>query len=232
MALRAFGTLGPMSRVGAFVAGLRLLTAPVPRSLAWGVLLATLAALLWLVYTRAWIGEDAFITFRTVDQFVHGNGLRWNVDERVQAYTHPLWMLAWIPFYATTRSLISAVVTLGLVCTGGAYLLLAARLVERFYDGAAAEAAAAHFRRVVQRGQVPDDVPEVTLALGEGGALGLLDVIRQALGVPSNGEARRLVQQGAVKLDGEPVRDPALRLAAGAYLLRAGKRRYARVTLS
>lgn len=109
---------------------------------------------------------------------------------------------------------------------------LAARLVERFYDSAAAEGAAAHFRQVVQRGEMPEDVPEIALPLGEGGELGLLDVMRQALEVPSNGQARRLVQQGAVKLDGELVRDPALRLAAGAYLLRAGKRRYAKVTLS
>jgi arabinofuranosyltransferase len=120
-----------MQRPGVQVAALRLLTAPAPRIVALGVLGASLATLLWLVYERAWIGEDAFITFRTVDQFVNGNGLRWNPDERVQAYTHPLWMLAWIPFYAATRSLISAVVTLGLVCTAGAYLCLGARLQRR-----------------------------------------------------------------------------------------------------
>lgn len=121
----------PMSRSGAPVASLRLLTQPAPRPVALGVLALSLAGLVWLVFERAWIGEDAFITFRTVDQFVHGNGLRWNPDERVQAYTHPLWMLACIPFYAVTRSLISAVVTLGLVCTAGAYLFLAARLWRR-----------------------------------------------------------------------------------------------------
>jgi len=120
-----------MPRSGALVALLRLLTAPAPRPLALALLLASLAALLWLVFQRAWIGEDAFITFRTVDQFVHGNGLRWNPDERVQAYTHPLWMLACIPFYAATRSLISAVVGLGLLCTAGAYLFLGARLQHR-----------------------------------------------------------------------------------------------------
>jgi arabinofuranosyltransferase len=120
-----------MLRQGALVAFLRLLTAPVPRIFAWSLLGASLAALVWLVFERAWIGEDAFITFRTVDQFVHGNGLRWNPDERVQAYTHPLWMLSCIPFYAATRSLISAVVTLGLVCTGGAYLFLGSRLRHR-----------------------------------------------------------------------------------------------------
>lgn len=50
--------------------------------------LASLAVLL----RSAWIGDDAFITLRTVDNWIHGYGLVWNVGERVQAFTHPLWM--------------------------------------------------------------------------------------------------------------------------------------------
>jgi arabinofuranosyltransferase len=42
---------------------------------------------------RAWLCDDAYITFRTVDNFLHGYRLTWNITERVQAYTHPLWML-------------------------------------------------------------------------------------------------------------------------------------------
>jgi arabinofuranosyltransferase len=42
---------------------------------------------------NAWIADDAYITFRTIDNFAEGFGLTWNVSERVQAYTHPLWML-------------------------------------------------------------------------------------------------------------------------------------------
>lgn len=45
-----------------------------------------------ILYT-AWVVEDAFITFRTVDNFWNGYGLRWNIDERVMTYTHPLWMM-------------------------------------------------------------------------------------------------------------------------------------------
>ncbi|MFT5199703.1 MAG: arabinofuranosyltransferase, partial [Planctomycetota bacterium] len=41
----------------------------------------------------AWVAEDAFITFRTVDNFFNGFGLRWNAAERVQTYSHPLWMI-------------------------------------------------------------------------------------------------------------------------------------------
>lgn len=45
-----------------------------------------------IVIKNSWLGDDSFITLRTVDNFLHGYGLTWNTDERVQAYTHPLWM--------------------------------------------------------------------------------------------------------------------------------------------
>src|ERR1700756_4952216 len=51
----------------------------------------------------AWLCDDAYITLRTVDNLVSGYGLRWNVAERVQTYTHPLWMLALTLPYALTR---------------------------------------------------------------------------------------------------------------------------------
>jgi len=56
-------------------------------------LLAFLLALAAIVLLRnAWITDDAYITFRTVANFTQGHGLTWNVSERVQSYTHPLWM--------------------------------------------------------------------------------------------------------------------------------------------
>ena len=54
---------------------------------------AVLVFFLLVVIANGWMIDDAYITFRTVDNFLNGHGLRWNVDERVQAYTHPLWML-------------------------------------------------------------------------------------------------------------------------------------------
>ena len=51
---------------------------------------------------NAWISEDAYITFRTVDNFASGYGLTWNTAERVQAYTNPLWMFLVSAFYALT----------------------------------------------------------------------------------------------------------------------------------
>lgn len=78
--------------------------------------------------TRAWVTEDAYLTFRTIDNFVNGYGLRWNVDERVQAYTHPLWMLLNVPVYAVTHEVYASVIAVSLVCAGTAVALLARRL--------------------------------------------------------------------------------------------------------
>ena len=70
------------------------------------------ALLVARVVLRSWIEEDAFITFRVVDNFVHGYGLRWNVFERVQSYTNPLWMLLHIPVYAVTGSIVHTTLAL------------------------------------------------------------------------------------------------------------------------
>ena len=45
----------------------------------------------YLFLNTAWVAEDAFITFRSVDQLLAGHGAVWNIGERVQVYTHPLW---------------------------------------------------------------------------------------------------------------------------------------------
>jgi len=64
--------------------------------------------ILWLslftlaLVRTAWVGDDAYFTFRTIDNFVHGYGLRWNIAERVQAFTHPLWLMLLTPFYWIT----------------------------------------------------------------------------------------------------------------------------------
>lgn len=52
-----------------------------------------LTVLFVIAFVRtAWVCEDAFITLRTIDNMLNGYGLVWNVGERVQTYTHPLWM--------------------------------------------------------------------------------------------------------------------------------------------
>jgi arabinofuranosyltransferase len=99
------------------------------------ILAALLFLLLALVIARtAWISDDAYITFRTVDNFVHGYGLRWNVAERVQAYTHPLWMLLVAAVYAVTREVYFSVLALSI----GLSLAAVALLVTRVASSAAA----------------------------------------------------------------------------------------------
>lgn len=53
--------------------------------------IAGMALFLFVFFKNAWVADDAYIAFRSIEQFFAGNGLRWNVDERVQVYTSPLW---------------------------------------------------------------------------------------------------------------------------------------------
>ena len=76
--------------------------------------------LLFLVFAAvlvrtAWVSDDAYITFRTVDNFIHGYGLTWNTDERVQAYTNPLWMFLVSGLYFCTRELFFSVIILSIL---------------------------------------------------------------------------------------------------------------------
>lgn len=65
----------------------------------------------------AWVSDDAYYTFRTIDNFVHGYGLRWNAVERVQVYTHPLWLALVTPFYAVTGEAFFTVIAISIVLT-------------------------------------------------------------------------------------------------------------------
>ena len=63
------------------------------RRLPWILFCVIIVVFAWLVIRDAWLCDDAFITLRVVDNFHNGFGLRWNVVERVQVFTHPLWCL-------------------------------------------------------------------------------------------------------------------------------------------
>lgn len=52
-----------------------------------------------ILLRNLWIGDDAFISLRVVDNWVHGYGLTWNTSERVQVFTHPLWLFLITFFY-------------------------------------------------------------------------------------------------------------------------------------
>jgi tyrosyl-tRNA synthetase len=110
---------------------------------------------------------------------------------------------------------------------------LARALVERFYDASAAQAAEAAFDRVFVQGQMPADVPVVRWTLNGSGTVHLPALLAQAFSV-STSEARRGLQQGAVRLDGAPVAGDVLDVPAGdlhGRVLQLGKRRFARVEI-
>jgi len=62
-----------------------------------------LGAFVVVLLRNAWVGDDAYITFKTIANFVYGYGLRYNVVERVQTYTHPLWLFLLSASYYFTR---------------------------------------------------------------------------------------------------------------------------------
>jgi len=109
---------------------------------------------------------------------------------------------------------------------------LAGAIVRRFHGEQAEIEAANHFRSVIQRKQAPEDLDEVTCPAGEDGDLGLLELLDRLGLVPSRSEARRLIGQKAVQVDEDIVVDPKIRLIPGTYLLRVGKRRFARVRIT
>ncbi len=109
---------------------------------------------------------------------------------------------------------------------------LAATVVTELHSAEAAAAARAEFERVFSRRNLPSEIPEVSIKV-EGDAMLLSRLLREAGLAASNSEARRLIQQGGVRVDGEVVRDVKAEVATGpgsTVLLQAGKRRFARVT--
>ncbi len=109
---------------------------------------------------------------------------------------------------------------------------LAATMVAEFHSPEEAAAARAEFERVFSRGKLPQDIPELSLAAAEDTIL-LTRVLVDGGLVSSNSEARRLIQQGGVKVDGEAASDTKAVVGTGSpqpVLVQVGKRRFARVT--
>jgi tyrosyl-tRNA synthetase len=115
---------------------------------------------------------------------------------------------------------------------------LARRIVERFHGKEAAEEAEAHFNRLHVEHGLPDEIPELDLSSdpalrsGDDGEVHLPQLISSAFEI-STSEARRLLSQGAVKLDGEALDGERLDLPAAELsgkVLQVGKRRFLRLT--
>lgn len=77
---------------------------------------------------HAWICDDAFITLRTVRNLLDGEGPRWNLHERVQSYTHPLWMLLLSVFFAPARDPVAATLLPSLCLSLGTLYIIAFRM--------------------------------------------------------------------------------------------------------
>lgn len=108
---------------------------------------------------------------------------------------------------------------------------LARSIVSRVHDEASAEAAEDEFRKVVQRKEMPDDIPEVSVGLAGREGIKVFELLVEAGLAASKSEARRLAQQGGVSIDQERVNDPTALVDSGEHVVQVGKRRFARVTV-
>ncbi len=94
---------------------------------AWALFSAVVIVFVWLVIRDAWLCDDAFITFRVVDNFHNGFGLRWNVIDRVQVFTHPLWCILLVALGWLVGNLPLAVIWFSIAISVAAYLLIVPR---------------------------------------------------------------------------------------------------------
>ena len=113
-----------------------------------------------------------------------------------------------------------------------AKVTLAKEITARFHSAAAADSAEQDFNNR-SKGGVPDEIPEVTLTLGDdGAALGIGSLLKMAGLAASSGEGNRLIDGGGVRVDSTVISDKGLKLGVGTYVVQVGKRKFARVTVA
>jgi len=109
---------------------------------------------------------------------------------------------------------------------------LALEIVARFHGMEAARQAAREFAHVFREHGLPEEIEEIVLSPGRDSGFLLPNLMVAAGTAASTSEARRLIMQGGVKVDGQKVTDVHLKLPAGStFLLQVGKRRFKKVTL-
>ncbi len=113
-----------------------------------------------------------------------------------------------------------------------AKVALAKEIVARFHGAAAATRAETHFEQVHARRETPEAVDERSFTLGDQVSLPLANLLADSGLASSRGEARRLVSQGGVSVNGERVANPHATLGKGEYLVKVGKRHFARLKLA
>ena len=111
-------------------------------------------------------------------------------------------------------------------------IMLAKEIIARFHDDAAAEGAHQDFIQRFQKNAIPDDMPELEIALGEEG-IAIGNLLKEAKLVGSTSDAMRMIKQGAVKINGDKVEDTRLVMTEkGENVYQVGKRKFARITLA
>lgn len=108
----------------------------------------------------------------------------------------------------------------------------AQEIVERFHNQAAAVQAYQNFVARFQQGQIPEEMPEIIVTVASE-AISITQLLKEAGLTASTSEAIRMIQQGAVKIDGERVSDRALQIPVTSnHVYQVGKRRFARVKIN
>jgi len=109
---------------------------------------------------------------------------------------------------------------------------LGREIVARFHGAGAAEDAVSEFQQRFKKGELPDDMPERQV-VAAGGRLPIANLLKEAALTKSTTEARRMIEQGAVRMDGERVEDLGMEVDAGTTgVFQVGKRRFAKVTVT
>jgi len=109
-----------------------------------------------------------------------------------------------------------------------AKVLLAQEIVDRFHGTGQGELALREFEARFKEGAIPEQMPEFAFA---GPEVGVLIALRESGLASSGSEAQRHIEQGGVRIDGQPVSDRALRLQKGTYVVQVGKRKFARIAV-
>lgn len=108
-------------------------------------------------------------------------------------------------------------------------------MVSWFHGDEAAQAAQAGFERVYARKELPDEMPEVVVSASQlnAGTIWLIELLEHAKLVDSRSQARRLIQQGGVQIDGQKATDVNLQVApSDGTVLKVGKHKFARIRLT
>ena len=108
---------------------------------------------------------------------------------------------------------------------------LAHEIVARFHNEAEAVAAEEEFNRRFKSGEMPEDIPEVTV-VAEGGSIPLGKLLKEAGLVASASEGNRNIDQGGVKIGGDKVTDRTMKITSGMnFIVQVGKRKWAKVSV-